>query len=298
MTGSERRLGHLYVLGAGVLWGLLGPASRFALREGVSPLEVAFWRAAIAALLFVVHATARRRVRVAPRDLPAVAAFGVVGIALLYWAYFRTVEAGGAALASVLLYTAPVWVALLAVLFLHERLGRRRLAALALTVAGVTGIALASGGRVRITPAAVFWGLLSGWTYALYYLLGKRYFARYEPATFFMYALPVGAAVILPFVRFAPKTPAAWAALAFCAAVPTYGSYLLYGAGLRRIEATRAATVATIEPVVATVAAYFLWGERWSPSGYLYATLVLAGVVLVVSEGGAAETMDQGRIAG
>ncbi len=89
---------------------------------------------------------------------------------------------------------------------------------------------------------------------------------------------------MLPFVDFAPKSPRAWLALAFLAAVPTYGSYLFYGAGLKRIEATRAATVATVEPVVAAVAAYLAWGERWSASGYLFAALVLAGVLLMVSE--------------
>ncbi|HEX7241337.1 MAG TPA: EamA family transporter, partial [Longimicrobiaceae bacterium] len=266
-------MGYVYVLLAGVLWGLLGPASRFALREGVDPLEIAFWRAVLAAVLFAAHTAARRRMRVAPRDLPAVAGFGLVGVAFLYGAYFLAVREGGAALASVLLYTAPVWVALLAALFLHERMGARKLGALALAFGGVAGIATASGGGVRITPAALGWGLASGLAYATYYLFGKRFFVRYEAATLFLYALPVGAAAMLPFVDFSPKTPTAWAVLVFLAAVPTYGSYLLYGAGLKRIEATRAATVATIEPVVATVAAYLVWGESWSPVGYLYAAL-------------------------
>jgi DME family drug/metabolite transporter len=279
-------MGYFYVVCAGVLWGVLGPVSRVALQEGLAPLEVAFWRAAIAAVLFGVHAGLRRRVRVAPRDLPAVVGFGLVGVAFLYVAYFMAVREGGAALASVLLYTAPVWVAVIAALFFHERMGGRKAAALALAMAGVTGIALASGGGsgVRVTPAALGWGLASGLAYALYYLFGKRFFARYETSTLFLYALPVGALAMLPLVDFAPKSPRAWLALAFVAAVPTYGSYLFYGAGLKRIEATRAATVATVEPVVAAVAAYFAWGERWSPSGYLFAALVLAGVLLMVSE--------------
>ena len=278
-------MGYFLVFCAGVLWGLLGPVSRFALREGVDPLEIAFWRAAIAVLLFGAHAAARRRVRLAARDLPAVAGFGLVGVAFLYGAYFMAVREGGAALASVLLYTAPMWVALLATVFLHERMGVRKLGALALAFAGVAGIALASGGGgVRITPAALGWGLASGLAYATYYLFGKRYFDRYDASTIFLYALPVGALALLPFVEFAPKDASTWAVLAFLAAVPTYGSYLLYGAGLRRIEATRAATVATVEPVVATLAAYLVWGEQWSPVGYLYAALVLAGVVLMVTE--------------
>lgn len=279
-------MGYFYVFCAGVLWGLLGPVSRIALQEGIAPLEIAFWRAGIAAVFFGVHAGLRRRVRVSRRDLPAVAGFGIVGVAFLYGAYFMAVREGGAALAAVLLYTAPVWVAILAALFLHERMGARKLAALALAFAGVVGIAMASGGEggVRVTPAALGWGLASGWAYALYYLFGKRYFDRYETSTLFLYALPVGSLAMLPFVDFAPKSSTAWAAMAFLAAVPTYGAYLFYGAGLKRIEATRAATVATVEPVVAAVAAYLAWGERWSPSGYVFAGLVLAGVLLMVSE--------------
>ena len=136
---------------------------------------------------------------------------------------------------------------------------------------------------MRLTGAAIFWGLLSGWTYALYYLFGKRYFGRYHPATLFMYALPVGALALLPIFRFSPKTVATWTVLVFLAVVPTYTAYLLYGIGLRRVEATRAATVATIEPVVAAVAAYLAWNERLSVAGYLFAALVIAAVVLMVT---------------
>jgi drug/metabolite transporter, DME family len=95
----------------------------------------------------------------------------------------------------------------------------------------------------------------------------------------------VGALVFLPFVAFHPKTPQVWAALVFIGAVPTYGAYTLYSAGLRRIEATRAATVATIEPVVAAIGAYLMWNERLSPLGYAFAALVLAGVLLMVRPG-------------
>lgn len=276
-------MGYVYIFLAAVLWGLLGPVSRLAFHEGVEPLEAAFWRALLAGVLFGAHALARRRTRVEARDLPAVAAFGVVGVALFYGAYFLAVREGGAALAAVLLYTAPVWVALMAVLFLRERIGVRKAAALALALAGVAGIALSSGGAVRVGPAGVAWGLLAGWTYALYYLFGKRFFDRYEAPTLFLYVLPVGALALFPFVEIVPKSATAWAVLLFLAVVPTYLAYLLYAAGLRRVEATRAATVATVEPVVAAVAAYLMWGERWSPAGYLFAGLVLGGVLLMVS---------------
>jgi drug/metabolite transporter, DME family len=281
-------MGYLYVAIAAVLWGLLGPVTRIALREGMGAVEVAFWRALLAAGIFAVHAIAIRRVRIDRRDLPSVVAFGIVGVAGLLACYSRAVETGGAALAAILLYTAPVWVALLSALFLGERLTRRTLLALAVATLGVAGIAASSGGGgIRLTPAALGWGLASGVAYALYYLFGKRYFERYATATLFMYALPVGAVAMLPLADFGRKTPAAWGAVAFLAVVSTYLAYLFYSAGLRRVEATRASTVATVEPVVAALAAFALWNERLSVAGYACAAVVLAGVLLMV--GGGAE---------
>jgi DME family drug/metabolite transporter len=277
-------MGYLFVAIAAVLWGLLGPVTRIALREGMGAVEVAFWRALVGAGIFAVHAAAIRKVRLDRRDLPAVAAFGVVGVAGLMACYSRAVEAGGAALAAILLYTAPLWVALLSALFMGERMTRRKLLALAVATLGVAGIAASSGGGgMRLTPAALGWGLASGFAYALYYLFGKRYFERYATATLFIYALPVGALAMLPLTDFSHKTPVAWAAVGFLGLVSTYLAYLFYSAGLRRVEATRAATVATVEPVVAAVAAFVMWGERLSPVGYACAAVVLLGVLLMVA---------------
>ena len=107
-------VGYAYIIAAALLWATIGPAARFALRAGITPLEISFWRAAIAALLFGAHAAATggaAAFRRARPDLPAFALFGLVGIGLFYGAYQLAVRSGGAAVASVLLYTAPAIVA-------------------------------------------------------------------------------------------------------------------------------------------------------------------------------------------
>jgi len=280
-------MGYAWIVLAAVLWGTLGPAARLALRDGVEPLELGFWRALIGGALFAAHALVQRRTRLAPRDLPAVGGFALIGVAVFYVSYFRAVNAGGAALAAILLYTAPAWVALASALWLQERLTARTAAALALTLGGVALVALGTGagaGGVRIGGAAVAWGLVAGFAYAVYYLFGKRYFARYDAPTVLAYALPAGALALLPAVRFTAKGTTTWIVLAFIAVVPTYLAYLVYGLGLRRLPATRAATVATLEPVVAAVLAYAVWGEALRPLGYVGAVLVLAGVLVIATQ--------------
>lgn len=287
MVRASGRAGYLCIIAAAALWGSLGIASRGVLAAGVSPVELSFWRATIAGALFTAQAVYRRRVYVDRADAGAVAAFAAIGVALFYLSYQFAVRDGGAALAAVLLYTAPAWVAIASALWLREPLTRRTAVAIALTLAGVACVALGTGGRggiggdarLHAGAAAIGWGLCSGLAYAAYYLFGRRYFARYDPPTLFMYALPLGALMLLPFVDFAGKGATTWGWIVYLAVVPTWVALQLYGAGLRRLEATRAATVATIEPVVAAALAYAVWGELLAPVAYLGAALVLAGVV-------------------
>lgn len=289
---SERRRragGYALVALAACLWALIGPVARFAFAAGMDPLEVSFWRAALGWVLFAGQALATRRTAVRARDLPTVVAFGVVGVAGLFGFNTLAVDHGGAALASVLLYTAPAWVALLAWLLRYERLTGGKLAAVALTLAGVWGVAEGGAAEARaVTPAALGFGLAAGFSYALFYVFGKRYEGRYATPTLFLYALPAAALVLLPFLdraRLGDHPPQAWVAVGVIVVASTFLSYTVYYAGLRRLEATRAAVVATLEPVVAAALAGAVWGEAFGPLGYVGAALILSAVLLSVLGG-------------
>ncbi len=283
-TKSEVK-GLALVATAAILWGLLGPVARLALREGVEPLELGFWRAALAGCLCLALAVARGLPRVGRRDVAGIAGFGVVCVALFYASYFFAVEEAGAALAAILLYTAPAWVAIGGFLWFGERLTSGAIIAVAVTLVGVGAVSL-DGGEVRgVQTTGIAWGLAAGLSYAMYYLVGRRYFTRYGTLNVLAFALPVGALALLPLVSFSPKSALAWSTILFIAAVPTFAAYLIYGAGLIRVAPTRAATTAAIEPVVAAVVAFAAWNERFGAGGYLGSALVLAGVLLAATAG-------------
>ena len=282
---SALHTGYLYVVLAAALWATLGVASRGVLAAGVTPLELAFWRAMLGGLLFAAQAARANQRRVERPDRPAVAAFAVVGVSVFYLSYLLAVRDGGATLAAILLYTAPAWVALASALWLRAPVTQRAVGAIAITLAGVCLVAWGAGSAagVRLGPSGIAWGLCAGLAYASYYLFGSRYFTRYQPATLFMYALPLGALILLPAVQFAPKDSETWGWIAFVAVVPTWIALQVYGAGLRRLDATRAVTVATLEPVIAALLAYIVWGEALGPIAYVGGVLVLLGVMLSAS---------------
>lgn len=279
-----------FILLAAFLWGCLGPAARFALREGMTGLDLAFVRAAVAGALFAAHAAATGRMRVQKRDLPVLAAFGLLCVSLLEASNLMAVEKGGSGLAAILLYTAPIWVALLSRVFFGERLSRSRALALGVTLAGVAGVALSGGDgeSVRFGPEAIFWGGISGLAYALFYVFGKAQFSRYAAETVYLHVFPLGALGLVPFVdfgHFAGKSATAWAAMLFLGVASTFLAYLFYSLGLKRIEPTRASILASIEPVVACIGAYWVWGERFSGLGYFWSAWVIAGVLLAARAG-------------
>lgn len=279
--------GYLFILIAAALWGVIGPISRLAFQEGVAPLEVAFWRATLTWLFFAVHALLTRRVRMAPRDLPMAAVFGLTGVTCFYGSYQLAVRGGGAALAAVLLYTAPAWVAIMSRIVFKERMTAVKLIALALTLLGVAGVSAGgdAGAAVAAGPAALGAGLAAGFCYALYYIFGKHFSGRYTSPNLFLYLLPIGALGLLPWVEFSHKTPTAWLALFLLALLSTYGAYYCYYIGILHLEATRAAITATMEPVIAAIVAFFWWGEFFTPLGYLGSALILASVLLMVWDG-------------
>lgn len=210
----------------------------------------------------------------------ALASFALVGVALFYTSLIFAIETGGISLAFLLLYSAPALVAILAWLLLGERLTRLKVVLVGLALIGITLIARNGGTGVTVTFTSVAWGLCSGLSYASYYIFGKWILDRYSPITVYAFVLPLGATGLLPLVDFSPKPTKAWLLLIALAIASTYLAYLLYFTGLKRVEASRAVLVATVEPVVAAALALAFFGERLGPMGLAGGGLILVAAAV------------------
>lgn len=279
--------GYFFIISAAACWGLIGIFSSLAFSQGVQPMEVAFWRAIITWVCFGVQAIRQRQTRVELKDLPLLTVFAAFGISLFYISYQYAVKTGGAALASVLLYTAPAWVVVCSYFIYKEKLTWMKIAAVILVITGVFLISQ-SGGNVSsgasLGLVALASGLVSGFCYSLYYTIGKYFSKKYSAANLFLYVLPIGALGILPFVDFSQKTMLAWVALISVSVVSTFIANYFYYSGLRYLEAGRASIVATLEPVIAAVTAYIFLGEYFTLLGYLGAVLVFIAVLATICE--------------
>ncbi len=279
MTESTRLRALLLVIAAALCWSLLGVLGKWAQGAGVGPIEIGFWRAVIAGTLFLGQVGLKKSRLPRGRDLAAAGGLGLVAVATFYTSYQYAVALGGASLASVLLYTAPAMVAILGWAFWRHRLSGTEVVAVAVSVAGVASISLGGGAGVVVTPGSLTAGLIAGLCYALYYLIGRPLFQRYDPAAILAVMMAAGAIALAPLTRSHPSNLVGWTCMVVFGIVCTWLAYLLNGLGLRNLPATRASVVSSIEPVAAMAWAAVFLGERLTPLAILGALLVVGAAV-------------------
>ncbi|EGW43863.1 MULTISPECIES: DMT family transporter [Bilophila] len=283
---SKQVTGYLYVLAAAVLWSLIGPFSKICMEEGLAPLEVAFWRALLGGICFFAQTGICGGARIPVKHAMFFCLFGVLSISVFFSSLQISIQLSGAAMAMVLLYTAPAWVAVFSRILFHESFSSRKGIALALALFG-TALVCFSGGSLNAEPSVlgIVCGLISGLCYASHFPFYVWWQPRYSTATLYAYMLLGGALALLPFVDFAPtRSWTAWANLLALGVVTNYGAYLAYGRSLQLISQVKAAIIGNIEPVLATFWVWLFWHENFSAYGWAGSALVISAVFLLTAD--------------
>ncbi|RJQ55585.1 MAG: DMT family transporter [Actinobacteria bacterium] len=271
--------GVLEIAAAALIWGSMGVLIRL-LQMG--PVAIVFWRSAFAcaALLLFMLLTGRARQLVVRRHRLLLA---LTGILLLFSMVFfvLAVQLTTIANAVLIVYTAPVLIALLAPLILRERFELRMLLSLALALTGIALIVAPRGLSLESRHAlGVAYAFACAFSYALLVLAGKKIVHAVSARVIAFYQSLLAAVLLLPFAARLPPPPAAvsWVMLVVLGIVHTALAGMLYLAGLRTVKAADAGTLSYLEPLSAAVYALVFLGEPLT-SG------VIAGGLLIVAAG-------------
>jgi drug/metabolite transporter (DMT)-like permease len=265
-------------------FGSLAIYGKFADRMGIPLSELLAVRFGVAAVILWGVALVRRERLWWGRRTAGLAIMGLlyVGQAATYFASLKTVPA---AVTSILLYLYPVVVMLLAAAFLSEPLGRRRVFALVVAIAGVLAVVDPFSSHGSIDSTGVLLGLATAAIYATYILAG-RVVLRDVPAVVATAVIATTAGVVFTVAGAADGQlhrldGAGYALAGSMAVVATAIPATLFLAGLARVGATRAAIISTLEPATTVVLAALLLGEGLGPVRLLGGAVVLAAAVIV-----------------
>ena len=126
------------VLLAGIFWGSMGLFVRQLNAAGLYAIDVMQLRVLPSAIFVGLYLLLfdRQKLRLRPRDIWCFAGSGICSLMLFSWCYFTGMQAASLAVMAVLLYTAPVFVMLMSIVFFREKLTGAKLTALVLCLAG------------------------------------------------------------------------------------------------------------------------------------------------------------------
>jgi drug/metabolite transporter (DMT)-like permease len=256
----------------------------------VAPITLLFMRMAIALPFFLAIAlwSSRGAAPLSRRDWGALIVVGLMGYYGASLFDFWGLQYISAALERLILFLNPTIVVLLSAAFLGYRIGRRDVAALALSYAG---IALVFVHDLVVNSNAVLFGsalvLISALLYAGYLVGAGQMVKRIGAVRFGAYASVVSTVAIMIHFLIAHNVTALeqpkriWTLAAWMAIVSTVLPVLMMAEGMRRIGSSNAAMMSSIGPAATILLGYIFLNEPITWLQISGAGLVMVGVLMI-----------------
>jgi len=304
MKTSSYSRGYLIALTATVLWSTTGVLISYLSKTYALPsLVLAFWRDLFVSFGMVVGLFLLSRGRF-HLDRTHWVFMGFYGLTLAIFNSMWTfsVQFNGAAVATMFAFSSPAMTALLSRIVFKERISWIKIFSIGLSLLGMVFVSGAyDPASWKLNAVGIAFGLLTGLFFAIYNLDGKHASdKRIDSWTALLYSFAIATFFLLLFnlgmdlfsgkpifgdMLWLGNSISGWGILFFLAVVPTLIGFGLYTMSMRFIPATSANLVATLEPVLTAIWAYFFLSEMLKTDQLLGGLLILVGVILLrVSE--------------
>jgi drug/metabolite transporter (DMT)-like permease len=277
-----------------LIWSLNYVVAKIALRS-FPPVFFACLRMMLAgALMSAVYGVWIRRRPAAAiqkwpwRDLLIVAGVGVLGMVGNQIFFVVGIDYTSVAHASLVIATTPVQVLVLAWLRGQERLNQRKAIGMALAVAGVAVLNLSPGRSARgASIVGDFLIFLCAFSFAVYTVFTKERLRRYGSIPINSLGYAVSTLLLIAPVwlwgrefHYAAVPAVGWWMLAYMAVLSSVVCYMIFSYALGFLAASRVASFSYAQPLIASLAAWWLLGEPVTLAVALGGGMVLAGVWL------------------
>ena len=212
-------------------------------------------------------------------DSMGIILFGVAGMYLVQYTYFKTIELSNVSFATILQFTAPFFI------FIYESIKNRKLPSiltitlLFMTILGVVFIATKGNfSNLSVSLEALLFGLVSAVMIAFYSTYPKKLLKKYGSITVVGWGMIIGSVIsniIHPIWEIQGDiNTKSIIQVIIVVILGTSIAYLIYIASLNYISSSLAGILTAFEPVLAAVLSVVIFGLKFS-------IIELIGFVLV-----------------
>lgn len=291
--------GHLSMLGANCMWGLMSPISKFVMMAGVvSPLVVTDMRITGAMILFWVASFFQKPEHVGHKDLARLFGAALLGIVLNQGCFIFGVSLSSPGDASIITTSMPLWAMLLAAFILKEPITGKKVLGIAAGACGALMLIMGSGSHVKNMASAggdyAIWGdllvLSAQFCYALYIVVYKDFVNKYSLITIMKWMFTYAFICVIPFSA-GNLMQTAWSQLSwteimgltYIVVCATFLSYMFIVVGQKILRPTVAGMYNYVQPLVACIVAV-IWGmDTFNWIKAVAIVLIFSGVYLVTA---------------
>ncbi len=280
----------IQLLLAGILWGTIGVFVKGLSSLGADGTLTAFLRMFFAFAVILSVSIVRHGRKIILHDKAALfycVLLGLVSNGLFNVFYTSSIRINGMGIASVLLYTAPVFTAIASAIIFREKFSALKISALAVNIIGC--ILTVTGGNLSlnsINMAGVLAGLGSGFCYGMAAVIGRLAGERTDSLTVSMYSYLSALMFLVIFMRpdisFALSETKILGLGLLYGLIPTALAYLVYYNALKVIHDTsKVPVIASVEPVTAVLIGTIIYNERIGTANLVGVAVVMISIIIM-----------------
>ena len=281
----------LAIMGA-LFWGLSGTSVQFL--ENAKHLNVEWLlevRLLLAGLLTILLSYIQDGIRIFdifknPKDFGKLLIFGLLGIALAQYSYFKAIAISGVGVATVLQYVAPTLLIIYLFLRYFKKPTPAEFCCVLLALTGTICIVSQEGLDIStINGDALFWGLISAASICVYTLQPIELLKKYSTTSIVGFAMFICG--ILSLAMFQQIDSEAiwdgmtWLGLFTIIILGTVVSFNAYIEGVRRIGAIQGSILSSLEPISAAIFGWALLGNGFTLVGIFGMFCIIATVFII-----------------
>jgi drug/metabolite transporter (DMT)-like permease len=273
--------GILLIAISAASFGTLAIFGRFLYTDGLDTFTMLFLRFGFAALLMAIILWVRKEKFPRGKILLQLIGMGALGYVGQSFSYLSAIKYASAGLVALLLYLYPMFVFILSVIVLREKVTWIQVSALVLALIG-TGLTVdPEGGQLL----GILFSLSAALIYSVYIIVGtnvmKHVSAVQSSTVIFASAGAVYGILTAVNGVHLPATNTGWLNIVGIVFIATVIPVVTFLAGLERIGPTNASMLSTLEPVVTVLLAGWIFHEQLKPLVLLGGGLILVAVILL-----------------